>query len=71
MALDATAIRELSDDEIREELSRAREELARLKYRAAFEDLESPSLLRDTRREVARLKTILNQRSSETENQGD
>jgi len=54
----ATSIRELSDDEIREELEGAKEELARLRYRTAFEELENPSLLRTLRRDIARLKTV-------------
>ena len=63
MALNAADIRELTDDEISEELERARDELARLRYRAAYEDLENPSLLRTLRREVARLRTIAAERA--------
>ncbi|MGH7540051.1 MAG: 50S ribosomal protein L29, partial [Gemmatimonadota bacterium] len=44
--LDADAIRELTDEEIDEELERAEEELFRLKFRRAYEELENPSLLR-------------------------
>ena len=64
MALEAMAIRELTDDEVREEIARAKEEQARLRYRAAFEELENPSLLRTLRREIARLKTIERERAS-------
>ena len=64
MARDAMSVRELSDDEIHEEVSQAKEELARLKYRAAFEDLENPSLLRTLRRDIARLKTVERERAS-------
>lgn len=60
--MDAMAIRQLTDDEIAEELERAQEELARLKYRGAYEDLENPVLLRALRRQVARLKTIRHER---------
>ena len=67
MALDALEIRELTDDEIREELERATEELARLRYRSAFEDLENPSLLKELRREIARLKTIQGERAAAAE----
>ena len=63
MARDAMSVRELSDDEIHEEVSQAKEELARLKYRAAFEDLENPSLLRTLRRDIARLKTVERERT--------
>lgn len=60
--LDAVTIREMTDEEIDEEIDRAREELFRLKFRAAYEDLENPALLRDLRREVARLITIRHER---------
>lgn len=60
--LDAASIRELTDEEIDEELARAREELFRLRFRRAYEELENPSLLRTLRREVARLETIRHER---------
>tara|TARA_B100001750_G_C15173498_1_gene430467 strand:+ start:417 stop:653 length:237 start_codon:yes stop_codon:yes gene_type:complete len=63
MARDVMSVRELTDDEIHEEVSQAKEELARLKYRAAFEDLENPSLLRTLRRDIARLKTVERERT--------
>ena len=47
MPLEAMEIRELTDEELVEELTRAKDEIARLRYRAAFEELENPSLLRD------------------------
>ncbi len=70
MALDGMAIRELTEEEVREEIARAKEEMARLRYRAAFEELENPSLLRTLRREIARLKTIENERAGSEENDG-
>ncbi len=71
MARDAMSVRELSDDEIHEEVSQAKEELARLKYRAAFEDLENPSLLRTLRRDIARLKTVERERASIEDEKND
>ena len=64
MARDTMSVRELTDDEIHEEVSQAKEELARLRYRAAFEDLENPSLLRTLRRDIARLKTVERERTA-------
>ena len=64
MVRDAMSVRELSDDELHEEVSQAKEELARLRYRAAFEDLENPSILRTIRRDIARLKTVERERAS-------
>ncbi len=60
--LDTVTIREMTDEEIDEEIERAREELFRLKFRSAYEDLENPALLRTLRREVARLITISHER---------
>lgn len=59
---DTVAIREMTDEEIDEEIDRAREELYRLRFRAAYEDLENPALLRTLRRQVARLITIRHER---------
>ena len=66
--MDALEIRELTDNEIAEELARAKDEVARLRYRSAFEELENPVLLRTLRREIARLKTIQGERAHSEEN---
>ena len=60
--MDPEKIRELTDEEIAEEIRLAREELFRLKFRGAYEELENPSLLRTLRRDVARLMTIQRER---------
>ena len=60
--MDAEAIRELTDEEIREEIRQAEEELFRLRFRKAYQELESSALLRPRRRELARLKTIQRER---------
>jgi len=60
--VDPEKIRELTDEEIAEEIRLAREELFRLKFRGAYEELENPSLLRTLRRDVARLMTIQRER---------
>ncbi len=62
-------IRELTDEEVAEEIRLAREELFRLKFRGAYEELENPSLLRTVRRDVARLMTI--QRERQLAEQGE
>ncbi len=60
--MEAEAIRELTDEEIGEEIRQAEEELFRLRFRKAYQDLESSALLRARRRELARLKTIQRER---------
>jgi large subunit ribosomal protein L29 len=58
----ADEIRELSDDELSERIGQSQEELFRLRFRSATQQLENPSLIRKLRRDVARLKTIQRQR---------
>ncbi len=56
--MQASEIRELSREEIDEELERTQEELFNLRFRASYEELENPSLIRELRRNIARLMTI-------------
>jgi len=60
--MNADTIRELTDEEIREEIRQAEEELFRLRFRKAYQELESSAVLRDRRRDLARLKTIRRER---------
>jgi large subunit ribosomal protein L29 len=60
--MEAKDIRELTIDEIDLEIERAREELFKLRFRSAYEELENPSLLRELRRDIARMKTIRHER---------
>jgi len=55
-------IREMTVEEIRGRAAELQEELFRLRFRSATQQLENPALLRTLRRDVARLKTILRQR---------
>lgn len=58
----AAEIRDLSDGEIQERIGQVREELFRLRFRSATQELENPALVRQLRRDLARMKTILRQR---------
>jgi len=60
--MEAKDIRELTQEEIDIEIERAREELFKLRFRAAYEELENPALIRELRRDVARMKTIRHER---------
>ena len=60
--MEAKDIRELTIEEIDVELERAREELFKLKFRAAYEELENPALLKELRRDIARMMTIRHER---------
>ena len=55
-------IRDLTEVEIDEQIIQAREELFRLRFRSATQELENPNLPRQIRRDIARLKTILRER---------
>jgi len=60
--VNTTDIRDLTDDEIRDQILQAKDELFRLRFRGATQELESPALLKSLRRDIARLKTILRER---------
>jgi len=55
-------IRELTDQEIAEQIEQLQEERFRLRFRSGTQQLEDPSLLRTIRRDIARLKTAQRER---------
>ncbi len=69
--MDAKDIRELTQDEIDLEIERAREELFKLRFRAAYEELENPALLKELRRDIARMKTIQHERELQAAGDSD
>lgn len=58
----AEDIREWDATEIEARLKELKEEQFRLRFQASMMELENPSLLRNIRRDIARLKTILRER---------
>jgi len=58
----AEEIREWDDTEIRARLKELHEEQFRLNFRTATMELENPNILKQVRRDIARLKTILRER---------
>ena len=60
--MNAGEIRDMTDDEIKTRISDAQEELFRLRFRSATQQIENPSLIQSLRRDVARMRTILRQR---------
>jgi large subunit ribosomal protein L29 len=58
----AAEIRDLSDEEIKTKIAEAQEELFRLRFRSATQQMENPALIKNLRRDVARMRTILRQR---------
>ena len=58
----ATAMREQSDEEIRTRVQELREELFNLRFRNSMKQLDNPLKIREARREMARLLTVLSER---------
>ena len=69
--MNAAEIRELSTEEILSQMDDAREELMNLRFQQATGELVDFNRLRVTRRLVARLKTILNEREREDKVEGE
>jgi large subunit ribosomal protein L29 len=61
--MDTMEIRNLSTDEILSELDDAREELMKLRFQTASGELTDFNRLRITRRNIARLMTVLTERN--------
>ncbi len=64
-------IREMSIDEIREQLEESREELMNLRFQQATGELVDFTRLRYTRRQIARLQTIIGEKESEAVMEGE
>ena len=58
-------IRKLSTEEINKKITESKEELFNLRMKQATGSLENPSRIRELRKNVARLKTILREREIE------
>ena len=55
-------IRNLSTDEIVKKIEETKEELFNLRFQQATGNLEKPSKIKDLRKLIARLKTVLHER---------
>ncbi len=64
----ANKLRELHTDELKEKLSEMEEELFNLHFQAKIGQLSNPVLIRMVKRDIARIKTILNEQKSNTKN---
>jgi len=61
----ASELRGLPDAELLREYEDRMKELFNLRYQANTEQLENPALIRRTRREIARIRTIQRERELE------
>lgn len=62
MVMTAEEVREMSTEDLLDELEDQKEELYRLRFQKATGQLEDVNLLRYTRRTIARIKTIIRER---------
>ncbi|HVX38467.1 MAG TPA: 50S ribosomal protein L29 [Gemmatimonadaceae bacterium] len=60
----ATEIRDMTKDDIAARIRELEEERFRLNFRSATEPLEEPLRLRSIRRDIARLKTVLREKTN-------
>ncbi len=60
----ASAMREMTVDEIRERVTELRAELFNLRFRNSMKQLDNPIKIRESRREMARLLTVVNEKES-------
>ena len=61
--MQADEIREMTDADIRARIAELEEERFRLRFRGATQPLEDPLRLRGLRKDIARLNTVLRQRT--------
>jgi large subunit ribosomal protein L29 len=58
----AKDLRELSDEELVKKLDDSKDELFKLRFQLATNQLDNPMKIREVRRNIARLKTVLRER---------
>ncbi|HHY92515.1 MAG TPA: 50S ribosomal protein L29 [Firmicutes bacterium] len=58
----AKELQDLTDGELQEKLSGFKEELFNLRFQMATRQLDNPMRIREVRKSIARIKTILRQR---------
>lgn len=55
-------LRKMSNEELEKKIKESKEELFNLRFQQATGNLEKPSRLRDLRKQVAKMKTIIRER---------
>ncbi|MBW4331441.1 50S ribosomal protein L29 [Stakelama sp. CBK3Z-3] len=60
---DITDLRTKSDDELNTQLGQLKREAFNLRFQAATQQLEKTSRVKEVRRDIARIKTLQNERS--------
>ena len=60
--MELNKIREMSEAELNAELTKMKKDLFNLRFQHVTGQLENPILLRETRRDIARVKTIIKEK---------
>ena len=60
----AETLREMSAEDIRQRVGELREELFNLRFRNTMRQLDNPLKIRESRRELARLLTVLREKEA-------
>jgi len=68
--MNASELREMSDEQLAHELRETQESLFRLRFQAASERLDAPSNLKKLGRTIARIKTIQRERELASSDSG-
>ncbi len=63
----ADKVREMSDDELRTKERELQEQLFRLRFQKNLGQLDNALKIRETRRDIARVKTVLRQKQGPAE----
>ncbi len=63
----ARELRNLSDEELKAKLRESKEELFNLRFQSATGQLDNTSRIREVKRDIARIFTILRERELESE----
>ncbi len=65
--MEAKELREMSADDLAQKLASLREEIGHLKLKRATSRLENPMKLKETKRDLARVETILREGALESQ----
>lgn len=63
----AKEIREKSNEELTAEIDSLKEELFNLRFQQATGNLENPARLKDIKKTIARIKTVMGERAQDAE----
>ena len=61
--MDATELRDKTPDQLRDELTNLKKESFNLRFQQATGALENTARMRQVRRDIARVKTVLNEKA--------